>query len=77
MSHNHGNVLLALVANPITAMEWIRISTDPFNADGLIINDATREAWLMEHVFAYVHGGSSVDVTSLLLERIAAIIDQG
>ena len=31
-----GNGLLALVANPMTAMECIRISTDPFNADGLI-----------------------------------------
>ena len=47
-------------------MEWIRISTDPFNADGPIINEATQETWLMEHVFACVHDGPGVDVTSLL-----------
>jgi Domain of unknown function (DUF4209) len=59
-----GNVLLAVAANPATAMEWIRIATDPFNADGLIINEATHEAWLMEHVFAYVHDGSAVDAAA-------------
>jgi Domain of unknown function (DUF4209) len=72
-----GNVLLAVAANPATAMEWIRIATDPFNADGLIINEATHEAWLMEHVFAYVHDGSAVDVTNLLLERIAKKVGTG
>jgi hypothetical protein len=57
-------------------MEWIRVSTDPFNADGLISNDATGQTWLMEHVF--VPGptpkhpqGRQEDVGELVLEQIA------
>ena len=46
-----GNVLLCLVANPDNTADHMAIMTDPFNSDGLIVDEGTGDAWLMEHIY--------------------------
>ena len=42
-----GNVLLALVLNPLPNTCGIVVAADPYNADGMLYNAVTGEAWVL------------------------------
>lgn len=71
-----GNVLLALVLNPLPNTCGIVVAADPYNTDGMLYNAVTGEAWVLEHVLVpgrtpMTPHGAGRPVVDLVLEQIA------
>lgn len=71
-----GNVLLALVLNSLPTTCGIVVAADPYNADDLLYNAVTDDAWVLEHVLVpgrtpAAPRGAGRPVCDLILEQIA------